>query len=246
MDGLFQRFMVEVDRPILSAGSSPSSSATTESKNLLGASAASYRREDSLGVVHDAQPRDYEVLAELSLLAWGDAWVAAGTHHHARSSSLTKYCGGGWNLKGSAGAWSGLRCASSRRNGGDDLPGARRDKPKRGPKLERCATPGDESNRAAIPLRMVGEWADVCLGGGGESNDGFGLRGRSAIRPNTLHGVMRYWVQPRWDPRKSLRGKLPGLGMSGDVRFFVRWHTGSVGYCSLMTLGRPLKDICEV
>lgn len=229
VDGLFQRFMVEVDRPLVVAGSSLSSSAATPTKIPWGDKIASYHNQTNQRLVHDALPRDYEVLAELSLLAWGDAWVAVGTHHQVSSNSLTMYSGGGWNLKGSAGAWSGLRFENTSSNDDDDVAGA-------APR---------ERNRVATPPRMVGRWTDVCLGGG-EGSGGFGLHGRSVIRPNTLHGVMRYWVHPRWDPSKCVRGKLPGLGMSGDVRFFVRWRSGSVGYCCLMMLGRPLKDICEV
>lgn len=244
VDGLFQRFMIQVDRSIVAASSSPSFSASAPVKHSWGASVARFNSQKSQSVVGDAQPRDYEVLAELSLLSWGDVWVAAGTHQHASSDPHTEHCGGGWNLKGSADAWSGLRFATSSSNNDDDVASARLDKMKRGSKAERGAAPG-ERNRVAIPPRMVGGWADVCLGGG-EGSGGFGLRGRSVIRPKTVHGVMRYWIHPRWDPHESLRGKLPGLGMSGDVRFFVRWHSGSVGYCCLMTLGRPLQDICEV
>lgn len=239
VDGLFQRFMIEVDRPITVANSSLYSSATTPVKHSWGAKVASCHGQTNQRLVHDVQPRDYEVLAELSLLAWGDAWVAAGSHHQ-----VSKFCGGGWNLKGSADAWSGLRLASTSSNDDDDPADARRDKTGRGSEVGRGTTPG-ERNRVAIPPRMVGGWADVCLEGG-EGSDGFGLRGRSVIRPNALHGVMRYWVHPRWDPNKNLWGKLPGLGMSGDVRFFVRWHSGAVGYCCLMTLGQPLEDTCEV
>ena len=247
VDGLLQRFMIEVDRPIAAGGSSLSFSAAAAANNSGGGKVASNHNQNSRGIVHDAQPRDYEVLAELSLLVWGDAWVSAGIHQQAINDPPTKYCGGGWNLKGSEGAWSGLRFPSSSSN--DDGGGrtiSRRDKAERSSRAEGggAAVPG-ERKRAAIPPRMVGGWAHVCLGGG-ECGDGFGLHGRSVIRPNTLHGVMRYWVHPRWDPDKSLRGKLPGLGLSGDVRFFVRWHSGSVGYCCLMTLGRPLTDICEV
>lgn len=240
--------MIEADRPIVAAGSSPSSSDPAIAKNSGGGKVASNHNQISQSVVHDAQqPRDYEVLADLSLLAWGDAWVSAETHQQASSNPPIKYCGGGWNLKGCEGAWSGLRFAKSSSNDDDDgLSGPRRDKTERGSKAERGAGAPGEHNRPPTPPRMVGGWADVCLGGGEGGDDGFGLHGRSVIRPNTLHGVMRYWVHPRWDPKKSLRGKLPGLGLSGDVRFFVRWHSGSVGYCCLMTLGRPLTDICEV
>ena len=235
MDGLFQRFMAEVDRPTVAAGSSLSPSAATPANRSWGANAAGFNSQGR------AQPRDYEVLAELSLLVWGDAWVK----QVGSGDPLTEYCGGGWNMKGSADAWSGLKFTnSSSYDGCGGEAGARRNKSERGRKAERGAAPG-ERTRVAIPPRMVGRWVDVCLGGG-EGSGGFGLHGRSVIRPKTVHGVMRYWIHPRWDPRVSPRGKLPGLGMSGDVRFFVRWHSGSVGYCCLMTLGRPLQDICEV
>eukprot|EP00752_Nemacystus_decipiens_P007182 g6431.t1 len=244
VDGLFQRFMIEVDRPILTAGSSLKSSAATGTRHSLGDEAASFHSRGNRRVVHDAQPRDYEVLAQLSLLVWGDAWLAAGTHQQVHTCPLTKHCGGGWNLKGSADSWSGLRFESPSSHDEDDLAVARQGKMERGSEAERVAAPGG-LGRVVAPPRMVGGWADVCLGGG-EGSGGFGLRGRSVIQPRTVHGVMRYWIHPRWDPKKSLRGKLPGLGMSGDVRFLVRWHSGSVGYCCLMTLGRPLQDICEV
>ena len=180
----------------------------------------------------------------MSLLVWGDAWIAAGPRQQVSNDPLPEHCGGGWNLKGSADAWSGLRFANPSSHDEDHPAGALREKIERSSKAERGAATG-KRRRVATPPRMVGAWADVCLGGG-EGGGGFGLRGRSVIRPSTLHGVMRYWVHPRWDPSASLRGKLPGLGISGDVRFFVRWHKGSVGYCCLMTLGRPLQDICEV
>lgn len=125
VDGLFQSFKIEVDRLGAAASSALSSSPATPANNKSwGAKVASYHDRNSHSGVHEAQPRDYEVLADLSLLAWGDAWVGAGTHHQVSiSNPLTKCCGGGWNLKGSEGAWSGLRFTSARRNDDGDLGG---------------------------------------------------------------------------------------------------------------------------
>ena len=233
VDGLFQRFTTEVDRSIAATNSSLSSSfPKTHGKNSLGVK------------TNDGRPRDYEVLAELSLLAWGDAWMAAGACRH---HPFPKLCGGGWSLKGSHSAWAGLRVPWA---DGNDLLGVCRNGTELDPEIaHKSAT--SERDTVALPPRMVGGWARVCLGGGGDggsrdTSSGVNLHGRSAVRPKTLHGVMRYWVHPKWEPKQLLRGKLPGLGMSGDVRLFVRWRSGSVGFCSLMMLGRPLTDICEV
>ncbi|CAM9624252.1 unnamed protein product [Ectocarpus sp. 12 AP-2014] len=239
VDGLFQRFSTEVDRSLAASPSSLSPSARAPTANVWG---ATYYQETQLEGI---QGRDYEVLEGLSLLAWGDAWAAGRAYQGGGSggSGLRVTCGGGWKLKGSMGAWEGLRACDARNKDGDELaaePGSR------GAVLS-------DRDRVAIPPRMVGGWVHVCIegqqqGDGGAGGDGgsSGLRGRSVIRPRPLHGVVRYWVYPRWDPKKSPRGKLPGLGMSGDVRFFVRWREGSIGFCSLMVLGRPLKEVCEV
>lgn len=253
VDGLFQRFTAEIDRPMMvvagsSSLSSPSVTASTCAGNSWGTKCTSYNGNTHHRLIDNAQPRDHEVLVELSLLAWGDAWGSAGSHCKRGDHSSTAYCGGGWELKGSISAWSGLRAASSSSNDDDGVEVCRGDGTERGSGVARVF-PGDR-DRVAFPPRMVGGWVCVCTGeqehGRNEDNGQFGLHGRSVIRPHTSHGVMRYWVHPRWEPEKRPRGKLPGLEMSGDVRFFVRWHTGSVGFCSLMVLGRPLNEICEV
>ncbi len=239
VDGLFQRFATEVDRAIATSNSPLlSSSAANPVKDPWWTEIAK-RQNDRL--VNDDSARDYEVLADMSLLAWGDAWIATGAYPRP----VPKLCGGGWNLKGGHSAWAGLRVPWRDSTTGDGFAGVRRNIAELGSE----STPS-ESDTVAFPPRMVGGWVRVCLGedkhGRDGVNDGVGLHGRSAVRPKTLHGVMRYWVHPKWDPKQCLRGKLPGLGMSGDVRLFVRWHSGSVGFCSLMMLGRRLKDVCEV
>ncbi len=243
MDGLFQRFATEVDRAI----------AVSNSPLLLSSAAnpvrdpwwADAKYNQSHRPVNDDSPSDYEVLADMSLLVWGDAWIATGAYPRP----IPKLCGGGWNLKGGDSAWAGLRVSWRNNTTGDDSVGIRRNKTELGSESARKSAPS-ESDTVALPRRMVGGWAHVCLGedklGREGVNDGVGLHGRSTIRPKTLHGVMRYWVHPKWEPKQCLRGKLPGLGMSGDVRLFVRWHSGSVGFCSLMMLGRRLEEVCEV
>lgn len=236
VDGLFQRFSTEVDRSLAASSSLLSPSACAPTANVWG---ATYQETQLEGL----QRRDYEVLAGLSLLAWGDAWAAGRAYQGGGGSSLRVTCGGGWKLKGSMGAWEGLHAWDACSKDGDEPatePGS-------------CGAVLGDRDRVAIPPRMVGGWVHVCIegqqqGDGGAGGDGgsSGLHGRSVIRPRTLHGVVRYWVHPRWDPKKSPRGKFPGLGMSGDVRFFVRWREGSIGFCSLMVLGRPLKEVCEV
>lgn len=258
VDGLFQRFTTEiVDRPLMAGAgsfcfSSSSVTAPARTKNACrGAKCSSCECENHHHrLVDNVSPRDYEVLVRLSLLAWGDAWMSAGSHAKQGSQSSLTYCGGGWELKGSDIAWAGLRAASMISNLEDDDVCIPRGKDTKRGSMDARAFPYGR-DRVAFPPRMVGGWAYVGTGGQqqpgrDDGNGGFGLHGRSVIRPHTSHGVIRYWVHPRWDPENSPRGKLPGLGMSGDVRFFVRWHTGSVGFCSLMVLGRPLKDICEV
>lgn len=221
VDGLFMRFVTEVDRS-LGVVETPSSSISSSSPVAPAGAKQAFsksRRCESFDSVHGDR-RDYEVLEGLSLIAWGRDWAAAGVHRG--DSDLEHGRGGGWELKGGPSAWKGLRAGGNEQNR---------------VVVPRCVTLGD-CDRVTGPSRMVGRWTKVSVG--------HGIRGRSVIHPGTNHGVMRYWVHPGWNPEKSPRGKLPGLGMSGAVRIFVRWRSGSVGFCDLMMLGRPLKDVCEV
>lgn len=168
-----------------------------------------------------SSPRDYEAMVGLSLLAWGDAWS-----RRWRGGTDNNKCGGsGWDLKGGEHAWAGILPASDEGDSGGTT---------------------DASDGVLFPRRMVGDWVRVRIGGGRRSGDVLGLRARSSVRSRPMHGVLRYWVRPRWDSEAIPRGKLPGLGMSGDVRFFVRWYSGRLGRCSLMRLGQRLRDICKV
>lgn len=216
VDGLFQRFVTEIGRSVKSHASSHDVKQAWITR--------SYR-------FVNGDPRDYEVLAGLFLLAWGDAWIAG-----AQRSNLVSTCGGGWELKGGIDAWVGLVALSN----GDA--GIRKET---GGYSGGVVGPVTHYNGVAVPSRMVGSWAYVRVGGRGASGP-YRLLARSVIRPHSLHGVMRYWVCPRWDLNMRPRGKLPGLGISGDVRFLVRWRSGSLGYCCLMRLGQPLQHICKV
>lgn len=50
----------------------------------------------------DASPRDYEAMAGLSLLAWGDSWS-----RRRRGNADSKCGGGGWKVKGGDNVWEG-------------------------------------------------------------------------------------------------------------------------------------------
>lgn len=241
VDGLFMRFVAEIERSIAVVEQQPLSSTTSSAPAAAAraglASARSKRRESLNG--DDRNRVDYEVLEDLSLVAWGRAWAAAGANHGGGGSGggLELGGGGGWELKGGPSAWEGLRAGRARDRCEDEDVVRHRGSERDCVTVPRGVSQSDRDG-VAVPSRMVGGWAEVSIGPG--------IHGRSVIHPRTNHGVMRYWVHPRWDPSESPRGKLPGLGMSGDVRFFVRWHSGSVGFCSLMMLGQPLTDVCEV
>ncbi|CAM9916290.1 unnamed protein product [Scytosiphon promiscuus] len=238
VDGLFMRFVTEVERSldVVEPLSSSISSPTPVAAARAGAAFAKSTRRGEVDA-ENRDRRDYEVLQDLSLIAWGHDWAAAKVRGGGGALEPDGGGGGGWELKGAPSAWKGLRTGSADDDCDEDAV-ARSGETKQNPiAVPRCVTRGDRE-RVSVPSRMVGGWAEVSVG--------HGIHGRSAIRPCANHGVLRYWVHPRWDPKASPRGKLPGLGMSGDVRFFVRWRLGSVGYCQLMMLGRPLTDVCEV
>lgn len=203
VDGLFQRFSNEVNRSV--NRSSPSG---------IKREACTSR---SPPVSTDASPRDYEAVAGLSLLAWGDAWS-----RRWRGDAGSK-CGGGWDVKGGEHVWEGTLAAGDECDSGGAV----------------------DASDSEFPRRMVGDWVRVRIGGR-RGGDALGLRARSVVRSRPVCGVMRYWVRPRWHSGASPTGKLPGLGMSGDVRFLVRWYSGKLGRCSLMLLGQPLQDSYRV
>ncbi|CAM9139538.1 unnamed protein product, partial [Discosporangium mesarthrocarpum] len=188
--------------------------------------------------------RQHEVLAGMSLLAWGDAWVSPrpgsvggqrireGTKPNPDPKCLRR--GGGWATKGGAKAWSGLVQVSPDGRAGEESDGR--------------------------PSCMVGRWVTVQVGraavGGtvrGEFEGGVGtqipsglglgtdgLCVRSVIKEGIARGVLRYWVRFHEGFEKGDGGKLPGLGLGGGVQFSVRWLSKGKGRCILRSSNGPL------
>lgn len=237
--GLFQRFCSEIDRSLSASEEEKDKGREREKVDEQSEQQEEERTCSIRGRRPSSRPpvqeeRSYEVLAGMSLLAWGDCWakrmtdVNTTTDSSSSSSSKNSVCGSGWNLKGSKDLWGGI--AEGEANcgiffGGDGF---------------------GEEKQESPPKRMVGRWIRIRLFKLKPEDRVCGILGRSVVEPHAIHGVVRYWIRPHWGLDTSICGKLPGLGMSGEVRFLARWRAGALVYCELERLGQPLRDICKV
>lgn len=234
--GLFQRFCSEINR---SLGASEEGKGERDMEKEY--EQRGQRQEERTSSIRDyrslpcppvKKERNYEVLAGMSLLAWGDCWAKqvtdANTTIDSSCSENNGMCGSGWNLKGSKDLWGGIV---------------------KGEESGEICLGGDafgEEKQESPPKRMVGGWIRVRLFKLKPEDRACGILGRSVVEPHAIHGVVRYWVRPHWGLDARMRGKLPGLGMSGELRFLARWRAGALVYCDLERLGQPLRDICKV